>query len=211
MIDASEADRILACNLLMSAKRSRRKRLARTYTKNITTRLSKEEGFQLSIGLRLWYDPKNDSVYIASSLQYRQSHIHPSTNRRLTCHNQAGIDNLMASRAAVSTRRRQLKDDPIYIEKWHANNQKNRDNPIFMEKQRAYAHARYHIDPIVKAREEARDQKRKDDPKGEKRRARDRASYQKRKEATRLRERENELECERANEIIRKAGLVQEG
>lgn len=29
-------------------------------------------------------------------------------------------------------------------------------------------------------------------------------------ELTRLRERENELECERANEIIRKAGLVQE-
>jgi len=98
MRDISEGDRIAACSLIESRRRHQRSLRARTYHKNLTTRVSKEEGRQVSIHLRVVYDPKNDSVSLAECVRFCNHAIFPGTQQVLTCHNQAGIDNLLKKR-----------------------------------------------------------------------------------------------------------------
>ncbi len=104
-------DEIAACNLIQSQRRDGRIRHSRSYRKSITTRISIEEGRQLSARLRIHHDPKTGSVVAESSLAYCKYEIFPGTNQRRTC---VGGTAIKTVKARKKYGMRQREADRIY-------------------------------------------------------------------------------------------------
>jgi len=104
-------DEIAACNLIQSQRRQSRVRHRRSYRKSITMHLSIEEGLQLSMRLRIHYDPKTNAVVVNPALAYCSHEIFPGTNQHRTCMGGSAI-------ATVKSRKkygmRQRAADRIY-------------------------------------------------------------------------------------------------
>ena len=120
MSDISEKERTLVYNSIENKRRAARKIRARTYKKYMTTKLSMEEGRQLSIGLDIVYDPQLDSVTSASFLRYCGQSIFPGTHRHLSCHNQVGVDFRMECIAHSRAFNQRIQNDLQLREKRNA-------------------------------------------------------------------------------------------
>lgn len=91
-------DEMAACSLIESQRKHSRIRHKRSYLKSITTRLSIEDGGQLSTRLKIEYDPKTDAVVVNPSLSYCGHEIFPRTNRHRSCMSGTAITTLKYKR-----------------------------------------------------------------------------------------------------------------
>lgn len=104
-------DELAACNLIHSQRIQSRTRHKRSHRKSITTRLSIEEGRQLSMRLLIHHDPKTGSVVAESSLAYYDREIFPGTNQHRTCTSGSAIATVQANKKYGM---RQREADRIY-------------------------------------------------------------------------------------------------
>lgn len=98
-------DTTATCNMIAQNRLTHKKRQLRSYDKSITTRLSKENGRQLSQALRIFYDPKNNSITFAVCLRYFTRSIFPDISQKRTCTNAAGLAALEKGRANARRQR----------------------------------------------------------------------------------------------------------
>jgi hypothetical protein len=85
-------DKIAACNRIRLRTKINRAASRRSYYKFITIPLSIEEGRQLSIYIKIQYDPKTNSAWTSSCLKYCRCNIYPSIHRKLVCGSKAAFD-----------------------------------------------------------------------------------------------------------------------
>jgi hypothetical protein len=104
-------DEVAACNLIHSQRKQTRTRHKRSYRKTMTNRLSREEGLQLSERVRIYHDPKTESVVAGSCLAYCSCEIFPGTHQHRTCIGGTAIATVKATKKYGM---RQREADRIY-------------------------------------------------------------------------------------------------